>query len=176
MVTWNHDVCALPFMGCQLCHQPCCIVEHNIRWYDGNCYLLFACGFCLPLAHKILIFLTCHFSITLLGCKPGLEPVQAQAKPSPQFRVRLGIFQAQAPTIPAWRITICKVFVPTLGLWSNPCTWWVFAWTCTCTALCEFVLSNLATDTEKELLDRANVAVGIKYKWRAMPLAKGFHK
>ena len=41
-------------------------------------------------------FLACHFSITLLGCKPGLEPDQAQAKCSPQPRVRLGNFQPQA--------------------------------------------------------------------------------
>ena len=156
MVTWNHDVCALSFVGCRLCCQPYCIIEHNIKWYDGNCYLLFACGFCLPLAHKIfsLPFQYYHFGMQAWA---WAWPSPSQAQPSAKGQA----WDFSTPS-PAWHITICKVFVPTPGLWSNPCTQRVFAWTCTHTALCEFVLSNLATDTEKKLLDWANVAVGIK--------------
>jgi hypothetical protein len=34
--------------------------------------------------------------VTLLGCKPGLKPDQAQARPGPQLRVGLEFWQAQA--------------------------------------------------------------------------------
>jgi hypothetical protein len=34
--------------------------------------------------------------VTLLGCKPGLKPDQAQARPGPQLRARLEFWQARA--------------------------------------------------------------------------------
>ena len=34
--------------------------------------------------------------VTFFGCKPGLKPDQAQARPGPQLRARLEFWQAQA--------------------------------------------------------------------------------